>query len=89
MPGTLGVLPRATPMLEQAQSDPNWFPSSLAQSAAGVVGVLSAVLITQLQQWLTRAEDEQKSGGLAIQAFVQLLAQDLGPLRTYLEHAAA
>jgi hypothetical protein len=39
-------------MLQQTP-DPNWFPSSLAQSAAGVVGVLSAVLATQLQHWLS------------------------------------
>lgn len=40
-------------------TDPNWFYSSLAQSAAGVVGLLGAILSNQLQSRIERAAEQQ------------------------------
>ena len=37
--------------------DPNWFYSSLAQSAASIIGIFSALLITRLQKQRTEVED--------------------------------
>ena len=76
-------------LLEQASVDPNWFSSSLAQSAAAVVGVLSAVLATQLQHWLSQADEDARQGAVALKNFTAWLLQDLASLRSYLVHTPA
>jgi hypothetical protein len=55
--------------------DPNWFYSSLAQSAAAVVGLLGAVLATRLQQQLHEV-------GASFQRVAKLLAQLRETLRS-------
>ena len=48
-------------MIQQAATlDPNWFYSSLAQSAASIVGLLGAILVTRLQTQLAEVRQVRR-----------------------------
>jgi hypothetical protein len=67
--------------------DPNWFYSSLAQSAAGIVGLLGAILTTRLQQQIERATEQRIATLTATKVFDSQLREMTARLSRYSEHA--
>jgi len=61
------VIPKSLGGHFQAPQDPNWFYSFLSQSAAAVIGVLGAVLVSRLLQALLEA---RASAARVIDSFV-------------------
>lgn len=70
-----------------AQFDQSAFDSLLVQSGAAIVGVLSAVLAAQLQQWLSQAAEQASRAAKALDSFWNRLALDTAPLEMFLANA--
>jgi hypothetical protein len=68
--------------------DPNWFYSSLAQSAASVVGLLGGLLATRLQSDLERAEEQRVRTSTALQKLYGKVRPFTEQLRLYARHCA-
>lgn len=68
-------------------SDPNWFYSSLAQSAASIVGLIGAILATRLQQQIIDARGKKKPVELSCEDFFKGFNEFLILLREYEKHS--
>lgn len=69
--------------------DPNWFYSSLAQSAASVVGLMGAVLATRMQQQIVESREQRFRAEGHLNRFAKEREALVKPLREYTEHSAA
>ena len=63
--------------------DPNWFYSSLAQSTAGIVGLLGAILATRLQAQLAGATEQRQSATQALRDLHTGLAPTVSALEAF------
>jgi hypothetical protein len=67
--------------------DPNWFYSSLAQSAASIVGILAAILTGRLQmQYSLASQENLRAEGFLRQLSVEL-TRVLSPLRHFVRES--
>jgi hypothetical protein len=60
--------------------DPNWFYSSLAQSAASIVGLLGAILVTRLQAQLSDVKQTRRRLHRAVANYRELCTRTLQEL---------
>jgi hypothetical protein len=66
--------------------DPNWFYSSIAQSAAAIVGLLGAIFATHLQDQITTAREQRLATTQSLKDLHDRLIGVRKPLAEYLEH---
>lgn len=66
--------------------DPNWFYSSLAQSAAAIVGLLGGIFATRLQTQITDSREQRLKSIQALQRLHERLTKLRTPLHEYLDH---
>ena len=71
------------------QLDPNWFYSSLAQSAASVVGLLGGVLATRLQQQIVEVRELRLQAEQHLQQLAREYSTVVTPLRVYTTWSAS
>jgi hypothetical protein len=67
--------------------DPNWFYSTLAQSAAAIVGLLGGIFAARLQDQITAAREQRLKATPHLTNLHTVLVQLRGPMSEYLEHA--
>ncbi len=67
--------------------DPNWFYSSLAQAAAGLVGLFGGILATRIQSELERASARQDHVATTLRALDKQVQLVLEPYRAYIDHS--
>jgi len=69
--------------------DPNWFYSSITQSAAAIVGLLGAIFATRLQDQITTAREQRLATTQSLKDLHDRLISVRKPLAEYLEHTEA